>query len=114
MINILRTQLAKALNDAAHKGLARIDKNSPLAQELKRHNVESILKADVEKICNNVSFLEMTRMMALMSQLNSKDRKQVVMKAELKKMIQDLIDRIEHDAGKLQTPLSCRELFFNL
>ena len=114
MINILRRKLAEAINDAAHKGLARIDANSPLAEELKKFDVESILKADIEKVCNNVSFLEMTRIMALMVQLQSSEKRHGPMKAELKKIVKRLIDRIEAQAGTLQTPISCRELFFNL
>ena len=114
MIDILRRKLAEKLNDAAHKGLARIDKNSPLAEELKKYDVEGILKADIEKICNNVSFFEMTRVMALMVQLKSEVKRQGAMKPQLKAMVQKLIDRIERDAGKLQTPMSCREILFNL
>ncbi len=114
MIDILRRKLADALNDAAHKGLARIDKDSVLAAELRKFDVEAILKADIEKICNNVSFLEMTRILSLIIQLNSEEKRHGVMKANLKRMIQQLIDRVEKDAGKLQTPMSCRELFFNL
>lgn len=114
MIDILRRKLAEKLNDAAHQGLARIDKNSPLAVELKKFDVEEILKADIEKICNSVSFFEMTRIMALMVQLNSKEKRHGPMKANLKRMIQQLIDRIERDSGELQTPMTCRELFFNL
>ena len=114
MINILRRKLAEALNNAAHKGLARIDKDSALAKELSKFDVEAILKADIEKICNNVSFLEMTRIMALMVQLNSEEKRHGAMKVNLKKIIQQLIDRVEKDAGQLNTPMSCRELFFNL
>jgi len=114
MIDILRRKLAESLNKAAHKGLARIDKESELAKELSKFDVEKILKADIEKICNNVSFLEMTRIMALMIQLNSEEKRHGAMKVNLKKIIQQLVDRVEKDAGKLQTPMSCRELFFNL
>ena len=114
MIDILRRKLAEAINDAAHKGLARIKQDSSLAQELKKFDVESILKADIEKVCNNVSFFEMTRIMALMMQLKSSEHRHGPMKAELKRMVKKLIDRIEGQAGKLQTPMSCRELFFNL
>ena len=114
MIDILRRKLAEALNDAAHKGLGRIKANSTLAEELKKFDVEKILQADIEKICNNVSFLEMTRIMALIVQLNSEEKRHGAMKANLKKMIQQLIDRVEQKAGGLQTPMSCRELFFNL
>ena len=114
MINILRLKLAEAINDAAHKGLARLDKGSVLAQELDKLDVERILKADIETICNNVSFLEMTRIMVLMVQLKSAENRHGPMKAELKRIVQGLITRIEGQAGKLQTPMSCRELFFNL
>ena len=114
MINRLRRKLAEVLNDAAHKGLARIDKNSPLAEELKKHDVEVILKADIEKICNTLTLFEMTRVMGLMVQLNSEEKRRGPMKADLKKMVQRLIDSVEQKAGRLQTPMSCRELFFNL
>ena len=114
MIDILRRKLAKALKDAAHKGLAKIDKNSPLAEELKKIDVEAVLKADIEKICNNVSLFEMTRIMRLILQLNAKANRHGIMKADLKRIIQQLIDKVERNAGKLQTPMTCRELFFNL
>jgi len=114
MIDILRRKLAEALNEAAHKGLARIDPKSTLAEELKKYDVEEILKADIDKICNNVSLFEMTRIMGLIVQLNSEEKRHGPMKAELKKMIQRLIDKVEGNAGKLQTPMSCRDLFFNL
>ena len=84
------------------KGLARIDKNSPLAEELRKLDVEEILKADIEKICNNVSFFEMTRIMTLIVQLNSEEKRHGPMKAKLKRMIQQLIDKIEQDAGDLR------------
>ena len=114
MINILRQKLAESLNEAAHKGLARIDPQSELASELKKHDVEAILKADIEKICANVSMFEISRIMGLLMQLNHADKRKSGMKADLKKIIRQLIDRIEKDAGKLQTPESCRDLFFNL
>jgi hypothetical protein len=114
MIDILRRKLAEVIYDAAHQGLKRIDKDSPLAEELKKIDVEEVLRADIEKICNNLSFLEMTRVMALMVQLKSEVKRQGAMKPQLKAMVQKLIDRIERDAGKLQTPMSCREILFNL
>jgi len=114
MIDILRRKLAKVLEEAAHKGLARIDKDSLLAEELRKVDVEGILKADIDKICNNVSLFEMTRIMGLMVQLNSEEKRRGPMKADLKKMVQRLIDSVEQKAGRLQTPMSCRELFFNL
>jgi len=114
MIDILRKKLAETLSEAAYKGLGRIDKDSVLAAELKKHDVEAILKADIEKICNNVTFLEMTRIMTLAVQLNAGEKRQRAMKADLKRIIQQLIDKVEAKAGVLQTPLSCRELFFNL
>ena len=75
MIEILRRKLADGLYDAARKGLARVQENSPLAQELKKVDVEYILKADIETICRHVSFFEMTRIMALVAQLNSCEHK---------------------------------------
>jgi len=114
MINKLRHKLAVLLDDAAHKGLSQIDKNSPLAKEIEKLNVDAVLKADIEKICNNVSFLEITRIMPLIFQLKSVTKRHGPMKANLKKMVKQLIDRIERDAGPLQTPVSCREMLFNL
>ena len=114
MIEIFRRKLAETLNDTAHKGLAQLDKDSPLAQELRKHDVESILKADIEKICNNVSFLEMTRFIALISQLNSSNKNIEGVKKELKKMAQRIIDRTQLNSGKLGMPPVCQEILFNL
>lgn len=114
MINNLRRKLAEVLNDAAHKGLSQMDVNSPLAEEIKKFDIEEVLKSDIEKICCHVSFLEMIRIMGLMSQLKSSNIKQGAQKAELREIAQQIIDRTQQNEGKLKIPMSCREILFNL
>ena len=73
------------------------------------------VKEDIEKICNNVSFFEMTRIMALVAQLNASEHKHHgPMKADLKKIVNHLIERVEGSSSKLRTPVFIREMMFSL
>ncbi|MBF0521944.1 MAG: hypothetical protein HQL24_02690 [Candidatus Omnitrophica bacterium] len=112
-MNPLRAQLATVLISSAYKGIEHLDKNSPLVRELKGLDVDKILKEDIQKICNEVSFSEMTRILALIAKLKL-GREEESLKAEMKKIAKNLITRIERGSGKLQTPASCREMLFNL
>ncbi|MBF0489279.1 MAG: hypothetical protein HQL15_01495 [Candidatus Omnitrophica bacterium] len=94
--------------------MERLDKGSAMAEELKKFDVEMILKHDIQTICSQASFFEMMGVMGLIIKLKSGGTKQEVVKAELKETAKNLIHRIERDSGKLQTPESCRELLFNL
>lgn len=114
MIHILRNKMADILTDAAHKGLAHIDPNSALGVELGKIDVEAVLKDDIEKICSHVSFFELTRILALAAQLKADEKKQGQMKAELKGIVQPLLERVESNSGKLKIPESLRTMIFNL
>ena len=114
MINPLRYQLAKILKDAAHEAILHIDKNSAMARDFKKIDVEKCLDEDIQKICENISFMEITRFLTLAMQLKSQEGKKERIKEDLKKIARDVMDRVKRNSGGLQIPESCREILFKL
>ncbi|MBF0569197.1 MAG: hypothetical protein HQL18_00250 [Candidatus Omnitrophica bacterium] len=106
--------MASFLNDTAREGIRKLDKNSPLTRELSALDVDAILKEDIHQICEEVTFPEMVKIMSLGAKykLGSGDGKRI--KEDLKTMAKAIEERIERKKGKLKTPVSCRDLLFNL
>lgn len=101
------------MTEAARTGLGKLDKTSPMAKALKRLDVEAVLKNDIHEICEAVSFPEMMKAMSLVAAIKLDPKDAVRLKDEIKTMARGLVERVEKK-GKLQTPLACREILFNL
>ncbi|MBF0387279.1 MAG: hypothetical protein HQL20_05415 [Candidatus Omnitrophica bacterium] len=113
MMSSLKQQLAAFLNESARAGFKKLDPASPLARELKGLDVEALLRADIGKICDAISFPEMLRALALAAKIKLDLRDAESFKDEIKTMARAIVARIEKK-DSLSTPLSCRELLFNL
>ncbi|MBF0531986.1 MAG: hypothetical protein HQL23_02695 [Candidatus Omnitrophica bacterium] len=113
-MNPLRGKLAVFLTGAAYKGIGQLDQKSPLAKELKKFDFDAVLKDDIAKICDKISFFEMTKVMALAAQVDLRLADQEKQKSEIKKIAHDVIERIERESGKLRVPQACLEMLFNL
>ncbi|MBF0594494.1 MAG: hypothetical protein HQL22_05965 [Candidatus Omnitrophica bacterium] len=113
MMTGLKHQLASFLTDAARSGFQKLDKKSPLARELKGLDVETLLREDIRLICDALTFPEMMRAMSLVAKIKLDPKDAEVFKEEIKTMARAIVERVEKKA-KINTPVSCRELLFNL
>jgi len=110
----LKKQLASFLSDAARDGISKLDSSSPLAKQLKGLNVDDLLKEDIQQICKETTFPEMVRIMSLGAQIKMGTGDTDRIKEDLKKMARAIEQRVESRQVKLNTPVSCRDLLYNL
>jgi hypothetical protein len=111
---MFKHQIAAFLNKAARDGISKLDKDSPLARELGRLDLDTVLKEDIDQICQAVTFAEALKIMSLgaAAKMGSGDTERI--KADIKKMAKVIEERIEKKDGRLRIPPSCRDLLFNL
>jgi hypothetical protein len=114
-MNILKYKMAEVLTDAAKKGLKLLDKGSPCAKALKRIDFDKALKEDIGRICDKTSFIEASRLLSLYSRLHmTKGDEDETLKNDLKRVAEDLVERVEKESGRLNIPKQCRQLLLNL
>ncbi|MBF0330863.1 MAG: hypothetical protein HQL17_02920 [Candidatus Omnitrophica bacterium] len=111
---MMKRKMAAFLNDAARSGISKLDKKSPLAQELKGLDLDVVLKDDIDQICQAVTFPETLKIMSLGAAIKMGSGDIDRHKEDIKKVAKAIEDRIEKKQGVLKTPASCRELLFNL
>ncbi|MBF0123287.1 MAG: hypothetical protein HQL21_07795 [Candidatus Omnitrophica bacterium] len=111
---MMKHQMASFLNDAARSGINKLDKNSPLARELKGLDIDTILKEDIHQICETVTFPETMKIMSLVTAIKLGSHDEARIKEDIKKIARAIEQRIEDKKGVLRTPPSCRDLLFNL
>jgi len=114
-MNPLRHKLAMILSNAAKKGLNTLEADSVYAKELKELDVDNILREDINKLCEEISMLEITRTFSLYTQLRTarKEEKERV-KKELKDIAQNVIERAEKKSVRFKTPERYRDLILSL
>ena len=111
----IRNKIAEIIRHNARNALVHLDPKSDVAKALKKADVEAILNEDIPRICEAISFLEMTRALALAAQLKSPDRGQIESaKQEIKKIAQAAASKAEAKGGKLIIPDCCRDVLFAL
>ncbi|MBF0479913.1 MAG: hypothetical protein HQL26_10565 [Candidatus Omnitrophica bacterium] len=109
----MKQQLASFLTEHALEGIKKLDKNSLAAKDLSKIDVDVVLKEDVQQFCEVVTFPEIVKIMALGTAFKlGGDTARV--KDDLKKIGKNLLDRVEKKQVKLKTPMSCRDMLFNL
>ncbi len=111
---MMKQQMAAFLNDAARSGFDKLDKDSPLARELKGIDVDTILKEDIRKLCDVVTFSETLKIMSLGAALKMGSPDTERIKEDLKRIAKVIEERAEKQQGPLKTPPACRDLLFNL
>ncbi|MBF0494842.1 MAG: hypothetical protein HQL28_06935 [Candidatus Omnitrophica bacterium] len=109
----LRKQMSALLFDAAKKGIEKLDKKSSAAKDLKKLDIDTILKNDIDKVSRAISVPEILRCLALASELKVFPGN-VKAKEEIKRIARDVYKRVEKTPGGLEIPKSYRELLFNL
>ena len=109
--------MASVLLETVHKGLANLDLDSPLAKEVAKIDIERVLADDVRRVCEAVSFIEIIKIISIVTKINSpscKDDEACALKREMKEIAVKLVERIECGSGPLGLPISCRELLLDL
>jgi hypothetical protein len=111
----IRSKIAEIIRQAARKTIANLNPHSEPAKALREADVEAILKDDVQRVCEALSFMEITRAVALVSRLGGADpKKQESVKRELKMIAEKAAAKAEARGGKLRIPDSCRAFLFAL
>ena len=113
-MNPLRYKMAMLLTDMAYKGISRLDPKSTCAKALKKIDVGTVLREDINRICNSATIGEIAKIIAFAGQLRvtSEDNKQA--KSDLKELAEEIVARVERETGKLKIPQSCRHLLLKL
>ena len=116
MINPIRKKLSNILLDMSKKGLQNIDESSSCAKKIKAPGSEELLKGDIDRICSEISIVEVTRVITLSAQIQvSSDAGHLKqLKRDLKNISTIAIQRLEKKTGKLNFPNECRNLLLNL
>ncbi|MBF0571454.1 MAG: hypothetical protein HQL12_06230 [Candidatus Omnitrophica bacterium] len=113
-MSYIKEQMASFLTNAAREGISRLDKGSSIAKELNGIDIESVMKEDINRICDAMTFSETVRIMSLGTQIKLGSGKTNQIKEDLKNMAKAIEVRVESRYGKLRIPPSCRDLLFNL
>jgi hypothetical protein len=114
-MNPLKHKIAAVLMEAAQQGFEILDKNSPCAKALEEIDLDKALKEDINRICENVSFVETTKLISLYTRIYIEHgKKRETIKRDLKKIAEDAVKRIENESGRLNIPKQCRSLLLNL
>ena len=102
-MNPLRQNLASLLRDSAQRGIDELDPESPCAKAFKKMNVDAVLDEDIGRICENVTYSELTRVISLAAGIKIAPRHiRRLMRAEMKKIAEGVAKRTEEKSGKLQ------------
>lgn len=111
----IRNKMAEIMRSAARKAIKKLDPRSKIAQALRSADMDAILGDDIQRVCEAMSFFDITRAMALAAQLGmATPGKFDAIKQELKKIAEKAAERAESSGGKLNMPDCCREFLFEL
>ena len=114
-MNPLRKKLNVFLTDAVYRGMETLEPDQLGAEVLEKIDIDSIIKKDIAKFCEAVSFTETARIFSLAARLkiSTKDKRRDI-KKELKGTAETIVKRAEDEFGKLNIPEPCRQLLLNL
>ena len=111
----LKKKMVSFLTETALKGIRALDTDSPCAEALKKFDVEDILREDIDRICEAMSFGEMTKILSLAVKLKTPSQEgREIIKSDIKKIAEEIIARVESRSGKLKIPEPCRHLLLDL
>ena len=103
------------MKEAALKGIKHLDPGSAVARALKGADVEAMLHDDIRRICEALSFFEITRASFLAARIATARASELEsMKNELKAIAEKAVAKTEAKNGNLKIPDCCRELLFKL
>ena len=111
----IRRKLSSLLTQAVEQGMAALDPESPCAKELGKSAVAKILREEIEKICTAATWGEISRAGLLVSRLQkASPQERGPVKADLGRIIEGLVTRVESESGKLRIPEACRRMLLEL
>jgi hypothetical protein len=114
-MNLIKRKLADLLNEMSKKGMEKMDPKSSCAKSMKDSDRQTLLKEDIERICEEVSILETGKILKLSSKLMwSGEAKKEEYKEDIKSIASKVLKRVEKKGGKLNLPEQCRDLLMNL
>ena len=114
-MNLVRRKMSSFMAEAAHRGIEALDSRSPCAVELMKMDVDTMIRREVDRVCDGATFSEVMRILALGVQLEvtSGDTQEAV-RGDLREIMLGIVERVERESGELQVPENCRELLLNL
>ena len=111
----IRNKMAEVIRGSARKALSTLDPKTDISKALHAADLEAILEDDIRRICEAMSFFDITHALALAAQLKmASGEKLKSVKEDLKKIAEKAAERAETKAGKLKIPDCCREFLFQL
>jgi len=114
-IGSIKQRLSSYMIGAARDGITHLDPTSICARDLTRLDVDEILTQEVGRICEAATIREVTRAGILLMRLrNASEQEKITVRKDLKKMMEDLVARVEERSGQLKIPQSCRRLLMEL
>ena len=114
-MNLLQQKLYDFLFATAKKSIATLPAGSPYIKAITKIDVDSILKDDLTRICKEVSWGEIGKILSIGAFMNmAEGEKRSAMKSDIKKVAQDIVARVERKSGKLRTPDKFRKLLLNI
>jgi len=108
--------MSSLLTNAASNGIKALDPQSQCAKELgKIHDVDRVIKKEIEKICSAATLAEITKILLLVARLKkTSGQKKESIKSNLKRIAEQLVTRVETESGPLRLPKTCRHLLLEL
>ena len=114
-MNPIRKKLADLLISMSKEGIKAIDPNSTCARSSSNLDRKTILKEDINRICDEVSIIEAGKLLSLSAKLMASNQEHSQKnKQQIKEISSSVVDRVEKKAGKLNLPKECRNLLINL
>ncbi|MBF0217677.1 MAG: hypothetical protein HQL30_11880 [Candidatus Omnitrophica bacterium] len=115
-MDFMRKQMASLMVKAAREAIDQLDKATPEARDLMKLDVEAVLEHDITKICEVITFSEITKGMALAMKFRSGGAGEEFERSKktLQEMGKALLERAERQKGPFMAPVSCRELLFRI
>lgn len=114
-MNPIKKKLADFLFEMSKNSMDALDHKSPCVKSLKNLDRDTLLKEDVQRICDEISILEAGKNMSLSTKLklsNTGDADGY--KNKMKSIAFEVVKRVEKKTGNLNLPPECRDLLMNL
>ncbi|MFH1503797.1 MAG: hypothetical protein ABIH08_00170 [Candidatus Omnitrophota bacterium] len=114
-MNPIKNKLADFLFEKAKSGMDQINSQSPCAKALENLDRESVLRKDIQRICDEVNMIEAGTILSLSARIKAaKQEDKAKHKKEIKAIAAIVVKRVEEKSGKLNLPEECRDLLMNL
>lgn len=114
-MNAVKQKMISFLTAAAHNQIKALGPWSLCAEELNNVEGDNAIRAEIKKICEVATLAEITKIMLLASRIKkASEHQKGVIKNDLKKIAEKLVNRAESEFGPLRLPEHCRNLFSSL